>query len=167
MRADAHQATRSEQFGNICCAGDDMGHSLHLNVSAASVLVSPSAQDRLPSCLIVEDAALIGMALESYLEDQGFTCEVACSSAAAVRWLNENTPSVAILDYLLTDGPCTALAGLLQARGVPFLIYSGLPAKAACSELRGIPWITKPADRPILLHAISSLVAYSPSPRSA
>jgi DNA-binding response OmpR family regulator len=80
-----------------------------------------------------------------------------------MRWLNTSAPSVAILDYLLKDGPCTMLAEVLRARGVPFVIYSGLPAEAACPELRGATWITKPASRETLLDAVASLISPSTS----
>jgi DNA-binding response OmpR family regulator len=132
-----------------------------LNTGTAMAAAGLTSSDRLPSILIGEDAVLIGMALESYLEDQGFSCDVVCSSAEAQRWLSENTPSAAILDYQLKDGPCTTLATVLRARGVPLLIYSGYPAEAACPELRGTTWINKPADRETLLHAVSSLAAPS------
>ncbi len=131
-----------------------------------SAAAGPAGSIRLPSCLIGEGAVLIRLTLESYLEDQGSTCETVCSSAEAQKWLNENTPSVAILDYELKDGPCTTLAAVLRARGVPFLIYSGYPAEAACPELRAAPWINKPIDRETLLRAVSSLAASSIRPGS-
>jgi ActR/RegA family two-component response regulator len=108
--------------------------------------------------LIVEDQSLIAMAMESSFEDDGLDCATVGSSAEAMAWLEENTPSVAILDYKLKDGSCAALAEALRARGVPFLIYSGYPAQAACAELRGVPWIGKPAARDTLLKAIADLV---------
>ena len=143
-----------------------MDQSSLLDTGATAATPRLFASDKILSCLIGEDAILIGMALESYLEDQGFTCEMVCSSAEAQKWLDENTPSVAVLDYQLKDGPCTTLAALLRARGVPFLIYSGYPADEACPELRGAPWINKPVDRETLLHAVSSLAASPVRPGS-
>jgi DNA-binding response OmpR family regulator len=116
---------------------------------------------RAPVCLIVEDVALIGMALESYLEDQGFDCVAVCSSGEALAWLETRSPSVAILDYMLEDGPCTPLVSALRARRVPFLVYSGFPAPPASSELGEVRWIGKPADRAALLGAIAQLVSAS------
>jgi DNA-binding response OmpR family regulator len=113
------------------------------------------------TCLLVEDEALIGMALESYLEDEGLTCFMVTSSSDAMRWLSDHTPSVAVLDYKLKDGPCALLATALRERDVPFVIYSGLPARAACPELQGVPWIDKPAARTTLLQAITTLASVS------
>jgi DNA-binding NarL/FixJ family response regulator len=53
-----------------------------------------------PTCLIVEDQALIGLALEAYVEEAGFgACETFPSAAEALQWLATDTPQVAILDY--------------------------------------------------------------------
>ena len=116
-------------------------------------------------CLIVDDAALIGMALEHHLEDHGFVCATVCSSGEALAWLDAHTPTVAILDYMLADGPCTALVVALRARGVPFLVYSGFPARAAGPELGDVRWIDKPAERATLLSAVVCLVSGLPEAR--
>ncbi len=143
-----------------------MNHSWSLRTGLPSERLRPQRLGGLPFCLIVEDAALISLSLEADLEDQGYTCSTVCSSTEALKWLDANTPSIAILDYLLRDGPCTMVARVLRARGVPFLIYSGFPTQAACSELRGTTWITKPADRHTLLHAVCKLTALQPMARS-
>ncbi len=142
-----------------------MTHSWSSITDLLLIGLKPRPSARLPSCLIVEDTALISMSLEIDLTDQGFTCAAVCSSSEALRWLDVSAPSVVILDYLLRDGPCTMLAKVLQARGVPFLIYSGFPAQAACPELRGTIWITKPADRDTIREVVSSLVASELTPR--
>jgi DNA-binding NtrC family response regulator len=124
-----------------------------------SVLPNPSASTSGPPfCLIVEDAALIGMALEGYLEEQGFACETAASADQGLALLEKHAPAVAILDYVLKDGPCTALAAALRARGVPFLIYSGYAPSPDPSDLDGTIWINKPATRETLVRAVMDLV---------
>ncbi len=58
-----------------------------------------------PCCMIVEDQALIGMSLEAFLEDDGFSVAGPFLSCAdALRWLEHNTPHVAVLDVRLRDG---------------------------------------------------------------
>ncbi len=65
--------------------------------------VGPSPQ---PSCLIVEDQALIGLSLEAYLEEVGFgLCETFPSAKEALAWIGTSTPTVAILDYSLQGWP--------------------------------------------------------------
>ncbi len=108
-----------------------------------------------PTCMIVEDQALIGLSLEAYLEEIGFGgCETFASGAEALEWLATNTPTVAILDYSLKDGPCTCLVRTLQERGIPFVIYSGHRRTVAPPELQNVPWLTKPCDRAALLAAL-------------
>ncbi len=113
---------------------------------------SPSAR---PSCMIVEDQALIGLSLEAFLEEIGFgTCETFPSAKEALEWITANTPTVAILDYSLRDGPCIPLAHSLRERGIPFVIYSGHKRDVAPPELQEVPWLSKPCDREALLAAL-------------
>jgi DNA-binding NtrC family response regulator len=128
-----------------------------LDVLRSDVSLAPSgeAQSR-PTCMIVEDQALIGFSLETYLEEAGFgMCEVFPSTAETLAWLATHTPTVAVLDYTLTDGPCTTLTGVLAERGIPFVIYSGYRRSVAPRELQNVPWISKPCDREILLAALT------------
>ena len=112
-------------------------------------------------CLLAEDQALIGMALEAYLQDAGY--EVAgpfATSAAALVALETQTPAVAIIDYKLRDGRCLKLVRVLRDLAVPFLVYSGLPRLPdLSSEFEGVPWLEKPTDRPDLLKAVAKLVS--------
>ncbi len=111
-----------------------------------------------PTCLIVEDQALIGLALEAYLEEVGFgACETLPSGAKALEWLSAHTPAVAILDFSLRDGPCTMLVRVLRERGIPIVIYSGHKRDVAPPELRDVPWLSKPCDRAALLAALTRI----------
>jgi DNA-binding response OmpR family regulator len=63
-----------------------------------------------PCCMIVEDQALIGMSLKAFLEDAGFAVAGPFPSCAdALRWLEHNTPQVAVLDVSLRDGTACRL----------------------------------------------------------
>ena len=111
-------------------------------------------------CLLAEDQALIGMALEATLEEAGlpvagpFACAV-----DALAWTQQDTPCAAILDYKLKDGLCTELAGALRAQGVPVIIYSGWPHdRETPPELAGLTGLEKPVASADLLQAIATLV---------
>jgi DNA-binding response OmpR family regulator len=110
-------------------------------------------------CLVAEDQALIGMAIEAYLEEVGI--EVAgpfSSCTSALDWAQGETPDLALLDYKLRDGLCIELARTLIQRGVPVVFYSGLPRTADIpSDLRDVIWIEKPADRDSLLDVLVCL----------
>lgn len=112
-----------------------------------------------PRCLIVEDQALIGMSLEAYLEDAGY--EVIgpfTRKAEALRWLEDHSPELALLDVMLTDGSSVDLARELKARGVPFAIYSGLKPDSETPEFQGVPWLEKPMSRLALKDVLARLV---------
>ncbi len=113
-------------------------------------------------CLVCEDQALIGMALEDCLEDQGVAViGPFASNAEALAWIERDTPEVAILDYMLRDGPCTELARALTGRGVPVIIYSGFPQDSRTpSALRGLTWLEKPVDRARLMSAAARIAPF-------
>jgi DNA-binding response OmpR family regulator len=120
--------------------------------------------------MIVEDQALIGMSLEASLEEAGF--EVAgpfMTNAEALEWLERNVPDLAVLDIMIKDGTSLQVARELKSRGIPFAIYSGLPAKADCPpELQNAPWLEKPVSRETLvgtLERLSGLRAEALTPR--
>lgn len=76
--------------------------------------------------LILEDEPFIALDLESALDENGHYDHVTfstCSSAA--EWLDENSPSTAIIDPRLSDGVCANVVRTLADRGVPFVVYSG------------------------------------------
>ena len=109
--------------------------------------------------MIVEDQALIGMSLEAYLEDAGFSIAGPFLSCAdALRWLEHNTPHVAVLDVSLRDGTSLPVAQALKGRNTPFAVYSGLPYTPALpAELQGVPWLEKPIAREELTQTIVGL----------
>src|SRR5918997_1220983 len=113
-----------------------------------------------PCCMIVEDQALIGMSLEASLEEAGF--DVAgpfMSNAQALKWMESAAPDLALLDVMLKDGTSLRIARELKSRGVPFVIYSGLPPDAdRPPELQDVPWLEKPARRETLVTMLEDLV---------
>jgi DNA-binding response OmpR family regulator len=119
-----------------------------------------------PCCLVAEDQALLGLALEAYLDEAGF--EVAgpfTGNADAVRWLERSQPEFAIVDVVLKDGPCLKLAKELKNLGVPFAIYSGLPkAEPLPPELQDVPWLEKPASRETLVQVLSAMTTANKVP---
>ena len=110
-------------------------------------------------CVIVDVQGLIGMSLEAFLEDDGFlVAGPFLSCADALRWLEHNTPEVALLDVSLSDGTSSPITHELKGRNTPFAVYSGLPfTRNLPDELQGVPWLEKPAPREELTATIASL----------
>ena len=109
--------------------------------------------------LVAEDEALISVILSGDLSDEGYLIGGPFSRAGdALAWLADHTPDVAIVDYMLRDGPCTTLTRALRERGVPFVIFSGYARGADIEdELRDAPWFEKPASSDDLLAALAAL----------
>jgi DNA-binding NtrC family response regulator len=116
-----------------------------------------------PRCLVVEDQTLIAMSIETYLEEAGIAVQTVAAVTEARAWLEANTADIAVVDFMLKDGPATELAGELNRRAIPFVIYSGYPPRQGMSsELQGVPWLEKPTSRDDLLKVVlNTLMAVS------
>jgi DNA-binding response OmpR family regulator len=120
--------------------------------------------------MIVEDQALLGMSLEAYLEDAGFrVAGPFFTNRDALRWMEKETPDLALLDVMLKDTTSVAVARLLKDRGIPFAVYSGLePGTDSPPEFQGVPWLQKPIGRDALRHTLQQLSeAGDPETRSS
>ena len=111
--------------------------------------------------LVAEDEALISVILSGDLRDEGYLIGGPFSRCRdALAWLADNTPDVAIVDYMLRDGPCTTLTRALRERGVPFIIFSGYTRDPNTDhEFLDTPWFDKPASLDALLAALAALSA--------
>lgn len=109
--------------------------------------------------LVAEDEALISVILSGDLRDEGYVVAGPFSHCGdALTWLADDTPDVAIVDYMLRDGPCTMLVRTLRERGVPFVIFSGYArGPETHSEFLDAPWFDKPASLDDLLAALADL----------
>jgi len=105
--------------------------------------------------LVAEDEAIIAIDLADTLTRGGF--DVAgpfATCAQAEDWLKTGAPDAAILDNLLQDGPCDALASDLSRRGVPVTMFSGQDERHAPSADWNATSVTKPVAFPILLDTL-------------
>lgn len=76
--------------------------------------------------LLVEDEAIIALAIQAHIQDMGLeTIGPVCSTRAARDVLNQERPDYVLLDYLLTDGSTESLAEMLRAQGIPFAWMTG------------------------------------------
>jgi DNA-binding response OmpR family regulator len=99
-------------------------------------------------CLLVEDNPLVGLDLADELDASGYYVAgpFPCDRDAS-EWLMQFTPEVAIVDLILRDGLCLEILRELQARAIPFLIYSGSSARQRPSTVPAdVPWLEKPAS---------------------
>jgi DNA-binding response OmpR family regulator len=108
----------------------------------------------MPLLLIAEDEPLIGIDWQDTLEGEGYAVAGpvrSCSDLLAA--LQDITPDVALLDYLLADGPCDAALRELIRRDIPVVICSGT---APAAEFAGVPLVAKPARIGAILAAVKA-----------
>jgi CheY-like chemotaxis protein len=128
-------------------------------------LVLPTPEDGKPTILIVEDEAMIRLALSDYLQDCGFTVLDVTNAAEAVAVLQTKTFAI---DVVLTDVRMPGeMDGFGLARwirehrpGLPVLITTGDKAKGEmASDLCGKnPIIEKPHDFKLVLTHIRAAI---------
>ena len=114
--------------------------------------------------LVAEDEALISVILAGDLRDEGYVIAGPFSRCHdALEWVAHDTPDLAIVDYMLRDGPCTTLVRTLRERGVPFVVFSGYArGPDTPQEFDDAPWFDKPASLGDLLAAFADLSRTAP-----
>ncbi len=107
--------------------------------------------------LIVEDEFLIALDLTLVLEKRGWSVlGPVASIEEALRLLEVQTPTIALLDVNLVDGPVTLVAEALKARNIPFVMASAhsRPELYGGDVLAGAPNVVKPTNELVLLAAL-------------
>jgi DNA-binding response OmpR family regulator len=119
---------------------------------------------RSPLVLLVEDEALIALALADDVETAGYEVAGPFNRASdTLAWLAQHTPDVAIIDIHLRDGSSADLAGVLRQRGVPFIVFSGDKRDGRSPEaFEGGRWLSKPVGTRQLLDTLAGLVPTPP-----
>lgn len=110
--------------------------------------------------LIVEDEFLIAMDLKLLLERRGWrVLGPVANVRAALRLLEVERPSVALLDVNLGDELVKPVAEVLIAQQVPFALASAhdRPEKFGGEVLAGAPNIGKPTSERVLLAVLAQL----------
>lgn len=109
--------------------------------------------------LLVDDEAIVGMALSDDLEDAGYRVTGPfAGSAEALAWLGSNVPDAAIIDIGLRQGSGLDVARECRRRAVPFVFFSGDDPSSyrRMAEFAVVPWVDKPATLTEILAALRS-----------
>ncbi|RWB93021.1 MAG: response regulator [Mesorhizobium sp.] len=110
--------------------------------------------------LIVEDEFLMAMDLKLLLEHHGWRVIGPVATVRdALRLLEDEVPTVALLDVNLGTELVTPLAEILKARDVPFAVASAYdkPEQFGGEVLAGAPNAGKPTGERRLLAALAQL----------
>lgn len=117
-------------------------------------------QNRQPRVLIAEDNALIALDLEELV--RSCACRAAgpvATAQEALAILEQQTVDVALVDYLLADGPADPLTSVLNARGIPFALCTGAGEANSDDKYSHTAIVSKPFTQLDILHTINTLVA--------
>lgn len=98
------------------------------------------------------------MNLQDELEEAGYAVPGPFDTYAhAMAWLENETPDLAVLDTILKDRTCKALAAKLARRGVRFALWSShLQDKQEFQEFVDAVWVKKLSTHTALLDALAS-----------
>ena len=121
---------------------------------------------RRPVALIAEADSLVGLDLCDALETAGYRVLGPFATAVeALEMLGQDSPTLAVIDVVLKDGPCAALADELHRRRVPFLVHSvHRNDKPHPASFQGVTWLVKPASPWDVVALCDELSLSDPSP---
>ncbi len=118
--------------------------------------------------LIVEDEAIIALALQDLLVEAGFA--VACVTARlpmALALIEGAGCDAAIVDANLGGVSTSPAALALAARGVPFIVLSGYSAEQLQADFPAAWFLRKPCRPDRLIHALKAMLIKPPTPALA
>jgi len=107
--------------------------------------MNPMSQQ--PVVLLTETDPVIAVDLSDALENAGYrVLGPAATVAEALSLLEQDSPTLAVIDVILKDGRCTGLARALRQWAVPFLVHSAARQdQRLTGDFQGAPWLSKPA----------------------
>ena len=115
--------------------------------------------------LIVEDDFLLLMDLEEVLLDAGADVQACRTIEDALRLVEKERISAAILDVRIGPDSIAPVARKLAARGTPFLFYTGqLGNDPMMTEWPNSKTISKPALPQVIVKAVAELLRAQDAP---
>ncbi|TDH59092.1 response regulator [Dankookia rubra] len=119
--------------------------------------------------LVVDDEALIAMALEAALQDAGYQVTTAANGRQGLERLAEAQVDIVLLDMMMPvmNGPAMlrAMAADLELSGIPVIILSSLPEATVRAQADGVAAILrKPYTAGEVLRAIGQVLGEADQP---
>ncbi|AMN45327.1 two-component response regulator [Rhodoplanes sp. Z2-YC6860] len=109
--------------------------------------------------LVVEDEALVAIAIREALEEQGYSVIGPCNRVTdAMVALRHNRVDAAVLDVNLGDVSVYPLADTLAAESIPFIFVTGYGSEELDRRFLTVPILQKPIER----HALQTIFTQSP-----
>lgn len=117
----------------------------------------------MPKILLIDDDPDVRTVMASLLKREGYEVETAARREEALKKLEKETPSLILLDVLLSGADGRELCRLIKAnpdtREVPVIMYSGHPSAATEYRSYGADdFVSKPFDTGVLLQKLQQHV---------
>ncbi|UMY17867.1 hypothetical protein MMB17_00425 [Methylobacterium organophilum] len=113
--------------------------------------------------LVVEDDYFLATDTARALQRAGADILGPCPSEEAARAeMEQATPTAAVVDINLGDGPSFGLARILRARGTPFVFITGYDDEAIPAEFEGVARLQKPADYQQIVGSLARILGATP-----
>jgi DNA-binding response OmpR family regulator len=96
--------------------------------------------------LVVDDDVDLGGVLVDLLEAHGLKARQALTGAEAVELLDQEAPSLVVLDWYLPDGPPVLVAERCRERRIPMILSSAANDSQCHAGLIGAKSLPKPFD---------------------
>ncbi len=108
------------------------------------------------SILVVEDEILVSGLIADILTDSGLRVAGPFrSNLESLRFLDQDRPDAAVLDFNIADGNSGPIAERLQELGVPFIVASAFPREIASGPVASaLRWISKPFSEAALTEGV-------------
>ena len=138
------------QEGLFCSLRVPRHQGSHASPQATRLARSPNP---LPGrrIMIVEDEALVAMALEEQLVDLGRSVVAVCNTVAdAMKAIHEHAPDAAVLDVNLGGQLVYPVANKLMDLGTPFVLVTGYGRESIDQRYSSFDVLEKPVDRKAL-----------------
>lgn len=146
-----------ETRGEATLLHDEQGASYTFRCAANALLPSssggrsdsyPAAKEEQdltrPRILIVEDVWTTAMVAANAIRAKGWSVLGPVQTVDAALQQLDLVPDVVVFDLMLRDRIAVAVAEVMKARDIPFVVATGYPGRADLPVLRGVPHIKKP-----------------------
>jgi DNA-binding response OmpR family regulator len=105
--------------------------------------------------LVVEDEPLVALEIVDTLTARGAHVVSATRVADAIKSIDQNQISAAVLDIKLGNTDCAAICLYLRERGIPFLFHTAY--SATLDGFNSVPMIPKPSSPQAISDAVKRL----------
>ena len=102
--------------------------------------------------LVLDEEAIVAFDIADALHEAGAQPILASSLTEAFSLVESLSFSAAVLDYTMRHGNCAALCERLNARGIPFVITSGMDGRYLT-----VPHLRKPVNTGWLVETLEKL----------